>query len=120
MQLNERDPDSLQKAYIASISKYPIKPIDESEALFSKHKRNGYLNNNDFIKLLKLKSDYDQYNGISRMAYTEIVSPYGYTAIKCKNCHRPIPEVIVNINTNIGKEVLESYKTSCYSCQLKV
>lgn len=120
LQLNERDPDSLLKAYIPSIDKYPIEPIDESEALFSKYKTKGYLNNNEFIKLLNLKSDYDQYHGISRVAYNEIVSPYGYTAIRCKNCRRPIPDVIVNINTNIGKEVLESYKTVCYKCYLKV
>jgi biotin operon repressor len=120
LQLNERDPDSLQKAYIPSIIKYPIDPIDESEALFSKYKTKGYLNNDDFIKLLKLKSDYDEYHGIHRVAYNEMVSPYGYKAIRCKNCSRPIPDVIVNINTHIGKEVLESYKRLCYPCYLKV
>jgi hypothetical protein len=120
LQLNEKDIDSLQRAYIPSLYKYPIEPIDESEALFSKYKTKGYLNNDDFIKLLKLKSDYDEYHGIHRFAYNEIVSPYGYTAIRCKNCCRPMPDVIVNINTNIGKEVLESYKTLCYPCYLKV
>jgi biotin operon repressor len=120
LQLNERDPDSLQKAYIPSIDKYVMKPIDESDALFSKYKTKGYLNNNEFIKLLKLKSDYDQYHGIGQVAYNERVSHYGYTAIKCKNCSRSIPDVIVNINSNIGKKVLESYKTLCYTCYLKV
>ncbi|HEY6885725.1 MAG TPA: hypothetical protein VI278_16960 [Nitrososphaeraceae archaeon] len=119
LQLNERDPDLLQKAYIPSIIKYPIEP-EEADELFSKYKTKGYLNNNEFIKLLKLKSDYDQYHGIRRVAYNEIVSPYGYTAIRCNNCYRPIPDVIVNINTNIGKEVLESYKTVCHTCYLKV
>jgi biotin operon repressor len=119
LQLNERDPDSLQKAYIHSIIEYRIEPIDESEALFSKYKTKGYLNNDEFIKLLKLKSDYDQYRAIQRVGYSEMVSPYGYTAIRCKNCYRPIPDVIVNINTNIGKEVLESYKTVCYPCYAK-
>jgi hypothetical protein len=119
LQLNERDPDSLQKAYIPSIIKYPLEP-EEADALFSKYKTKGYLNNDEFLKLLKFKSDYDEYHGIHRFAYNEIVSPYGYTAIRCKNCCRPMPDVIVNINTNIGKEVLESYKTLCYPCYLKV
>jgi transposase len=119
LKLNERDIDSLQKAYIPSIYKYPIEPLDESEALFSKYKTDGYLSNNEFIRLLKLKSDYDRDHGIRLVGYNQIVSPYGYIGIRCKNCDRPVPDIIVNINTDIGKEVLESYKTLCYPCSLR-
>jgi biotin operon repressor len=119
LQLNERDIDSLQKAYIPGLYKYPIEPIDEVEALFSKYKTDGYLRNNEFIRLSKLKSDYDQRHGIRSVGYSKIVSPDGYIGIRCKDCDRPVPDVIVNINTDIGKEVLKSYKTLCYPCSLR-
>jgi transposase len=119
LQLNERDIDSLQKAYIPGIYKYPIQPLGEAEDLFSKYKTNGYLNNSEFIRLLELKSNYDLYHGIRLVGFNKIVSPYGYRAIRCTNCDKPVPEVVVNIDTDIGREVLESYKTVCYPCYLE-
>jgi len=54
------DIDSLQKRYISSIIKYPIA---KAEPLFKKYQTKGYLTNNEFLELLKLKSEYDKDRG---------------------------------------------------------
>ena len=59
----QRDIDSLQKRYISSTMKYPIA---KAEPLFKKYQTKGYLTNNEFLELLKLKSEYDKDRGTWR------------------------------------------------------
>lgn len=60
MRFIRRDIDSLQKRYISSMIKYPIA---KAEPLFKKYQTKGYLTNNEFLELLKLKSEYDKDRG---------------------------------------------------------
>jgi hypothetical protein len=57
MKFRQRDIDILQERYISSIIKYPIA---KAEPLIKKYQSKGYLTNNEFLELLKLKSEYDK------------------------------------------------------------
>jgi biotin operon repressor len=60
MKFRKRDIDILQERYISSIIKYPIA---KAEPLIKKYQSKGYLTNNEFLELLKLKSEYDKDRG---------------------------------------------------------
>src|SRR5205085_11216711 len=60
MKFRQRDIDILQERYISSIIKYPIA---KAEPLIKKYQSKGYLTNNEFLELLKLKSEYDKDRG---------------------------------------------------------
>jgi biotin operon repressor len=60
MKFHKRDIDILQERYISSIIKYPIA---KAEPLIKKYQSKGYLTNNEFLELLKLKSEYDKDRG---------------------------------------------------------
>jgi hypothetical protein len=118
LNFNERDMDSLQKTYISSIIKYPI---PDAEPLFKKYQINGNLTNNEFIELLKIKSDYDKSRAAvySLITDKDFVLPDPFIKMNCVSCEQLISDIIMNINTENGRLIFESFGNLLYcdSCR---
>ena len=85
-----------------------IKDIgSEGEAFVKRYKRDGFLLNEDFSKLLRLKKDNDKEEAINDVLNGRESPPEGYTRIPCDICGKPISGALVDAHNGLGKYIIQ-------------
>lgn len=118
MRLTDRDLDALLSSVIIDCETFS-KPTEELKNLIKEYRSKGYLDNDDIYELLRLKSEHERESELALSTFDPNERlPRGVIKLRCNLCNSPIPGVILDTTSEIGKHILDQYGTNmrCLSC----
>jgi hypothetical protein len=116
--MKSRDPIELQKLIVSKVK--DIGP--ELEPIMNKLKKEILLTNDELLTFIHYYSHSQIYNAIIRMVSdAQVLLPEGLKKVKCNFCGRPVPGMIIDPESQIGKrfnEIIAGFR--CASCMEKL
>ncbi|MFZ0326711.1 MAG: hypothetical protein WBQ25_20285 [Nitrososphaeraceae archaeon] len=118
LRLTDRDINALLSSIIIDCETFS-KPTEELKNLIKEYRNKGYLDNDDICELLRLKSEHERESELALLTFDPNERlPRGVVKLRCNLCNSPIPGVILDSASGIGRIILDQYGTNmrCLSC----
>ena len=104
---SEFDMQTFQKAFMSENGEDIENIGSEGEAFVKRYKRDGFLLNDDFSKLIQLKQDTDKEEAINDVLEGEVSAPEGWTSVPCNTCGKPMDGALVDAHDGLGKHIIQ-------------